>query len=82
MREMKEGRSDDSGSYSPVLRYRHQHFLAMAAPLAYSQLKNDLILTGTLHSVDQYLNMKLSTVTVVGGEKYPQLGGMKNVFVR
>ena len=54
----------------------------MAAPLAYSQLKNDLILTGTLHSVDQYLNMKLSTVTVVGGEKYPQLGGMKNVFVR
>ena len=46
------------------------------------ELKNDLILTGTLHSVDQYLNMKLSTVSVVGEERYPQLGGMKNVFVR
>ncbi|GMI09477.1 hypothetical protein TrLO_g1271 [Triparma laevis f. longispina] len=46
------------------------------------ELKNDLILTGTLHSVDQYLNMKLCDVSVVGGENYPQLAGLKNVFVR
>jgi len=46
------------------------------------ELKNDVILTGTLHSVDQYLNMKLLTVSVVDSSKYPQLLSMKNCFVR
>ncbi|GMI32548.1 hypothetical protein TrCOL_g1201 [Triparma columacea] len=46
------------------------------------ELKNDVILTGTLHSCDQYLNLKLSSVTVVNGDKYPQLGCLKNAFVR
>jgi small nuclear ribonucleoprotein (snRNP)-like protein len=46
------------------------------------ELKNDVILTGTLHSVDQYLNMKLLTVSVVDSGKYPQLLSMKNCFVR
>ncbi|GMI06821.1 hypothetical protein TrVE_jg14388 [Triparma verrucosa] len=46
------------------------------------ELKNDLILTGTLHSVDQYLNIHLLNVSIVSPEKYPQLSGLKNVFVR
>jgi small nuclear ribonucleoprotein (snRNP)-like protein len=37
------------------------------------ELKNDVVLTGTLQSVDQYLNIKLSHVSVVNKEKYPQL---------
>lgn len=37
------------------------------------ELKNDVALTGTLHSVDQYLNVKLTDVNVVDGERYPQL---------
>ncbi len=37
------------------------------------ELKNDVVLTGILLSVDQYLNIKLSNVSVVDGEKYPQL---------
>ena len=37
------------------------------------ELKNDVALTGTLHSVDQYLNIKLNNVNVVDAEKYPQL---------
>ena len=37
------------------------------------ELKNDVALTGTLHSVDQYLNIKLLNVQVVDAEKYPQL---------
>jgi small nuclear ribonucleoprotein (snRNP)-like protein len=37
------------------------------------ELKNDVALTGTLHSVDQYLNIKLNDVNVVDAEKYPQL---------
>ncbi|GMI03787.1 hypothetical protein TrRE_jg5309 [Triparma retinervis] len=46
------------------------------------ELKNDVILTGTLHSCDQYLNLKLSSVSVVNSDKYPQLGCLKNAFVR
>ncbi len=46
------------------------------------ELKNDVILIGTLHSVDQYLNMKLSSVQVVDSGKYPQLLGLKTAFIR
>lgn len=37
------------------------------------ELKNDVALVGTLHSVDQYLNIKLLSVAVVDGDKFPQL---------
>ena len=46
------------------------------------ELKNDVVLTGTLHSVDQYLNIKLTTVNVVNKDKYPQLTSLKNCFIR
>jgi small nuclear ribonucleoprotein (snRNP)-like protein len=46
------------------------------------ELKNDVVLTGTLHSVDQYLNIKLIHVQVVQPERYPQLVALKSVFVR
>ena len=39
------------------------------------ELKNDLALRGSLESVDQYLNLKLSSVQVVDQEKFPQLVG-------
>ncbi len=45
-------------------------------------MKNDVVLTGTLLSVDQYLNVKLADINVVEGEKYPQLAAMKNCFIR
>jgi U6 snRNA-associated Sm-like protein LSm2 len=37
------------------------------------ELKNDVVVTGTLVSVDQYLNVKLTNVNVVDTERYPQL---------
>ena len=37
------------------------------------ELKNDLAITGTLHSVDQYLNVKLNNVRVVNEHKYPHM---------
>jgi small nuclear ribonucleoprotein (snRNP)-like protein len=37
------------------------------------EMKNDVVLTGTLVSVDQYLNVKLSSVNVVDTDRYPQL---------
>jgi small nuclear ribonucleoprotein (snRNP)-like protein len=46
------------------------------------ELKNDVVLTGTLHSVDQYLNLKLLNVGVVQPEKYPQLTALKACFIR
>lgn len=48
------------------------------------ELKNDVALTGTLHSVDQYLNVKLTDVHVVDAERYPQLvrrGGGDNLVL-
>lgn len=46
------------------------------------ELKNDVVLTGTLHSVDQYLNVKLLNVGVVQPDKYPQLVSLKSCFIR
>jgi small nuclear ribonucleoprotein (snRNP)-like protein len=46
------------------------------------ELKNNVVLTGTLHSVDQYLNIKLINVSIVNPEQYPQLISLKSCFVR
>jgi len=46
------------------------------------ELKNDIVLTGILLSVDQYLNIKLSNMHVVESEKYPQLNSLKSCFIR
>jgi U6 snRNA-associated Sm-like protein LSm2 len=37
------------------------------------ELKNDLTLTGTLQSIDQYLNIKLTELAVTDKENYPHL---------
>lgn len=39
-----------------------------------------MALTGTLHSVDQYLNVKLTDVHVVEAERYPQLVSARRVI--
>jgi len=46
------------------------------------EVKNYLVLIGTLHSVNQYLNLKLTNVTVVDSNKYPQLLMLQNCFIR
>ncbi|KAL1245660.1 U6 snRNA-associated Sm-like protein [Trichinella spiralis] len=46
------------------------------------ELKNDLSITGNLHSVDQYLNLKLNDVSISDPEKYPHLVSVKNCFIR
>lgn len=37
------------------------------------ELKNDVVMTGILQSVDQFLNIKLSSVSVVDTDRHPQL---------
>uniref|UniRef100_A0A5S6R2U8 Uncharacterized protein n=1 Tax=Trichuris muris TaxID=70415 RepID=A0A5S6R2U8_TRIMR len=46
------------------------------------ELKNDLSVSGNLHSVDQYLNVKLLDVCVQEPSKFPQLISAKNCFIR
>jgi U6 snRNA-associated Sm-like protein LSm2 len=46
------------------------------------ELKNDIVVSGILLSVDQYLNIKLANLHVVDSEKYPQLNSLKNCFIR
>ena len=46
------------------------------------ELKNDLCIQGTLHSVDQFLNIKLTDIDVVDREKYPHMLSVKSCFVR
>ena len=46
------------------------------------ELKNDVAIRGTLHSVDQYLNIKLHDIHVVDEEKHPHLLSVKNCFIR
>lgn len=37
---------------------------------------------GTLHSVDQFLNIKLTDITVTDPDKYPHMLSVKNCFIR
>ncbi|KAF6202090.1 hypothetical protein GE061_004487 [Apolygus lucorum] len=46
------------------------------------ELKNDLSIHGILHSVDQYLNIKLTDISVTDSEKYPHMLSVKNCFIR
>lgn len=46
------------------------------------ELKNSLAVTGTLHSVDQFLNFRLDNAQVVNADVFPQLSAVKNMFVR
>ena len=46
------------------------------------ELKNDLEIRGTLVSVDQYLNIKLESVSVLDEEKYPHMKSVRDCFVR
>ncbi|XP_039816265.1 sm-like protein LSM2 isoform X2 [Panicum virgatum] len=45
------------------------------------ELKNDLAIRGTLHSVDQYLNIKLENTRVVDQDKYPHMAYTANTGV-
>ncbi|KAK3747965.1 U6 snRNA-associated Sm-like protein LSm2 [Actinia tenebrosa] len=46
------------------------------------ELKNDLSVHGTLDSVDQFLNLKMTDIDVTDPEKYPHMQSVKNCFIR
>ena len=46
------------------------------------ELKNDLSICGTLHSVDQYLNIKLTEITVTDPDKHPHMTSVKSCLIQ
>ncbi|KAI9228079.1 MAG: hypothetical protein DHS80DRAFT_27368 [Piptocephalis tieghemiana] len=46
------------------------------------ELKNEMAITGTLVSVDQFLNIKLDEISVTDSARYPHLISVKNCFIR
>ena len=51
----------------------YSYFKTLVGKEVIVELKNDLAIAGTLHSVDQYLNIKLNNVRVVNEQKYPHM---------
>ncbi|XP_071510978.1 U6 snRNA-associated Sm-like protein LSm2 [Diadema antillarum] len=79
----------------PLALYRRRDRLRMASGLLFYsffkslvgkdvvvELKNDLSICGTLHSVDQFLNIKLTDISVVDQDRYPHMLSVKNCFIR
>lgn len=52
------------------------------ADYASTSTRTDLAIRGTLHSVDQYLNIKLLNIAVEDAATYPHMQSVKNCFVR
>lgn len=66
----------------PNLGYSRSFFKTLIDHPITVELKNDIKITGTLKSVDQYLNIKLDDISVQEELKYPHLSAVKNVFIR
>lgn len=60
----------------------YSYFKTLVGKEVTVELKNDLAITGTLHSVDQYLNIKLNNIRVVNEQKYPHMLSVRNCFIR
>lgn len=46
------------------------------------ELKNDLVICGKLHSVDQFLNIRLVDVRAADASQHPYIASVKNCFIR
>ncbi|XP_068929421.1 U6 snRNA-associated Sm-like protein LSm2, partial [Petaurus breviceps papuanus] len=78
-----EPRREDHGRGRDVLDgLFYSFFKSLVGKDVVVELKNDLSICGTLHSVDQYLNIKLTDISVTDPEKYPHMLSVKNCFIR
>uniref|UniRef100_A0A8C6ID75 U6 snRNA-associated Sm-like protein LSm2 n=1 Tax=Mus spicilegus TaxID=10103 RepID=A0A8C6ID75_MUSSI len=67
--------------YCPHPSLFYSFFKSLVGKDVVVELKNDLSICGTLHSVDQYLNIKLTDISVTDPEKYPHMLSVKNCFI-
>lgn len=70
---LQHGQSVNTHHISAMQQLFYSFFKKLVGKEVAVELKNDVELTGKLHSVDQYLNVKLEDVQVVKKECYPQL---------
>ncbi|PWN93438.1 U6 snRNA-associated Sm-like protein LSm2 [Acaromyces ingoldii] len=59
-------------------------FKTLTGKVVTVELKNDVSLTGTLKSVDQFLNFRIDNMKVAEGEeaRWPHLAAVKSAFIR
>lgn len=67
--------------YQPITQLFYSFFKTLIGQPVTVQLKNDVVISGILVSVDQFLNIKLDKVEV-DQEKYPHMAQLRNCFVR
>mmetsp|Transcript_35704 Transcript_35704/g.87894 ORF Transcript_35704/g.87894 Transcript_35704/m.87894 type:complete len:94 (+) Transcript_35704:145-426(+) len=60
----------------------YSYFKTLVGKQITVELKNDLAISGTLMSVDQYLNIKLENTKVVDEDRYPHMRSVRNCFIR
>jgi U6 snRNA-associated Sm-like protein LSm2 len=46
------------------------------------ELKSDMQIEGTMESIDQYLNIKLTDIRVLDEQRFPHLAAVKTCFIR
>lgn len=59
--------------YLYSLKLFYSFFKTLVDQTVTIELKNDLAITGTLVSVDQFLNIKLDNIKVVDEARYPHM---------
>eukprot|EP01139_Manchomonas_bermudensis_P014536 Amastigsp_a508587_127.p3 type:complete len:112 gc:universal Amastigsp_a508587_127:432-97(-) len=69
-------------SQQPAAMLFYSFFKSLAGSEVIVELKSGLAIRGTLHSVDQYLNVKINDVSVVDEVRYPHLISVQNMFIR
>lgn len=60
----------------------HTFFKTLIGKEITIELKNGLLIQGTLTAVDQFLNVKIDNISVPDPDKYPQFLSIKNCFIR
>ena len=58
---------------NPPAQLFYSFFKTLVGKTVIVELKNELCIRGKLHSVDQYLNLKLTDITVIDEVKYPHM---------
>eukprot|EP00894_Picocystis_sp_ML_P004788 jgi/Pico_ML_1/55305/g1006.t1 len=69
--------SREAGAVDAMLFY--SFFKSLVGKEVTVELKNDLAIVGTLHSIDQFLNLKLDDVRVADEQKHPHMLSVKNL---
>ncbi|KAK2567139.1 U6 snRNA-associated Sm-like protein LSm2 [Acropora cervicornis] len=71
-----------SARFYSVKMLFYSFFKSLVGKEVIVELKNDLSVHGTLDSVDQFLNIKLTDISLTDPDKYPHMLSVKNCFIR